>query len=267
MDFVRADEARTTNVLSGSARSAAQVHTVHGGLHFHDAAPQQAGRSVIVEVPAGHVLSIAGVALLVVALCVVSLLVVGRRIPATVVVWPSPPSGTTRPSGSVEFDVPVGLDHGGQHYFLQIPEMVEIFSLQAYPCAGRPRQRAVIGYLRLPRNSPFAGFMLRDLVGRFIVRTWVPEGTPRSGLSGNPARPTRGDGRALDGRELAGRVRIAGDDTCASDAVLVNVLVVDEDEYHDVAIVSVGFKAAVGYGEGAAARDLRTMAESVVFVE
>ena len=244
------------NALSGTVRSAVQARIVHGGVHLHDVPP------------AGHFWATVVLALLAIALSTLSLVLAVRRaaVPVAVGMPPLEPE-ITRSSGLAELEVPYALNTAEQAYILEIPERAEVRSFQGYRCAGRIYHRAVVGVLQIPKVSSNIALVARDYADKFVTATWDPEGLTQFEPPVRITRSNYGGSRSYLGMEVVGSLKFAVNDTCGSDAVVIDALALDRGDNYFVVVAAIGVDADTGYDNVCAVRDAHAILTSIIPAE
>jgi len=252
------DGAASHNVLSGQARSAAQVHTVFGGVHMYDTSPPHGTqrprrrraltRREWVEV---------SFALVAVAVSLASLLFALRRVM---------PSGqnTGDPPTVADMNIPRDLRGAHQHYMLKMPEIVDVNSFQVYPCGRRIYSRVLVGATQIPRPESSMESVARRYGNKLADATWFHD----EFLHYEQQRPTMRrfyEGSSmLFGVELFGAMSVTGDETCGIDLVAAGVLVLDYTDTYIVVVVLLGTNNASAYAYSQAIQDVKFILDSIL---
>ena len=260
----------THNELSGSAHAAAQVHTVYGGVHMHDPTPS-GRRAQLPHQQTRWMWAAFGMAVIAVALSTTStILVVRQSAPGTA----KPTTADTRSTATSEAlpdipprypmdkRVPKNLNAARKRSQIKIPEKVDTESFGIHECASRIQQRAISGFLPLPRTTADLPALARYYADTFFETVWTVESRvlydyPRSISRSNDGRVT------YPGVQLDGEFDSSAPDGCGDGRGVVKALALDHGDCYLVFIVIVGLEGDTRYGERSSEQDAQILLDSM----
>jgi hypothetical protein len=258
----RPSGAHTHNELSGTARTAAQVHTVYGGLHMYPPAPPARTR-----IPMRNRRSrpAFGATILTVLLNAASIVV------AILAAHPTAsPQSTGQGAGQVTIHypldekVPRSLNGGRSRYVLEIPERVMVDAFQGYRCGDRMYRRAVVGLLQIPKLTGDLGFVAQHYAEKFMASAWDTKEYVQYGRPAGISRVAYDGVSVFRGVEIEGEFESSVNDRCGSSRGFVHVLALDLGENDIIAIGIAGLGGDPRYGGVPTEDDLRCLLENMI---
>lgn len=266
----RADAAASRNVLSGTAKTAAQVQTVYGGVHMYET-PSSREKTRHHRRLANGTRITTVLAVVAIVLSIIALLLEWRHVALSVAATvPAPTSHT--PSRQVseyspkigDISIPPHRENDRQDYLLKLPEIASVHAFQAYTCNGKTYHQMLIGTLWTPKRGSAPASVARAYGDNFAAAAWnsnafshylPPQHTSRSAYGGNVVYP---------GVAVFGSMPLGPDARCGTDVVMIGVLILDTGEGYCVFAVLIGTSTHLPGGEHQAEQDVRLILDSIV---